>query len=67
VDPEGTPLHRDWLPDDLSKLQQPLGLDGCLAVQARQTVEESRWLLTLADHDPRIKAVVGWVDLRAQP
>jgi len=63
--PKGTPLHRDWLPDDLSKLQQPLGLDGCVAVQARQTVEESRWLLTLADHDPRIKAVVGWVDLRS--
>lgn len=63
--PKGTPLHRDWLPQDLAKLQEPLGLDGSIAVQARQTVEESRWLLTLADHDPRIKAVVGWVDLRS--
>ncbi|HET6407598.1 MAG TPA: amidohydrolase family protein [Chthoniobacteraceae bacterium] len=63
--PRGTPLHRDWLPEDLHKLQQPLGLDGSIAVQARQTVEDSRWLLTLADHDPRIKGVVGWVDLRS--
>lgn len=63
--PKGTPLHRDWLPQDLAKLQEPLGLDGSVAVQARQTVEESRWLLTLADHDPRIKAVVGWADLRS--
>jgi L-fuconolactonase len=62
--PKGTPLHRDWLPADLAKLQDPLGIDGSIAVQARQTVEESRWLLTLADHDPRIKGVVGWVDLR---
>jgi L-fuconolactonase len=63
--PKGTPLHRDWLPDDLRALQLPLGIDGSVAVQARQTLEESRWLLTLADHDPRIKAVVGWVDLRS--
>jgi L-fuconolactonase len=63
--PTGTPLHRDWLPEDLAKLQQPLGLEGSIAVQARQTVEESRWLLTLADHDPRIKGVVGWVDLKS--
>lgn len=63
--PKGTPLHRDWLPSDLVKLQEPLGFDGSIAVQARQTVEESRWLLTLADHDPRIIGVVGWVDLRS--
>lgn len=63
--PKGTPLQRDWLPADLAKLQEPLGIDGSIAVQARQTVEESRWLLTLADHDPRIKGVVGWVDLRS--
>jgi len=63
--PKGTPLHRDWLPADLAKLQQPLGLEGSIAVQARQTLEESHWLLTLADHDPRIKGVVGWVDLRS--
>lgn len=63
--PKGSPLERDWLPADLEQVQAPLGLNGSVAVQARQTVEESRWLLTLADHAPVIRAVVGWVDLRS--
>lgn len=63
--PAATPLHRDWLPADLAKVQGPLGLEGSIAVQARQTVAESDWLLGLADADPRVKAVVGWVDLRS--
>lgn len=62
--PQGSPLHRDWLPSDLAPLLAAAGLDGCIAVQARQIVEESRWLLTLAAHAPIIKGVVGWVDLR---
>ncbi len=63
--PVGTPLHRDWLPEDLAREQMPLGVNGCIAVQARQTLEESRWLLDLADHHARIRAVVGWADLRS--
>jgi L-fuconolactonase len=63
--PPGSPLHRDWLPADLAALQKPLGLDGSIAVQARQSLAESDWLLGLADADPRVKAVVGWVDLRS--
>jgi L-fuconolactonase len=34
-------------------------------VQARQSLEESRWLLELADASPLIRGVVGWVDLRS--
>lgn len=63
--PRGSPLHRDWLPKDLAPLLAKTGLDGCIAVQARQTIEESRWLLTLTDHSPIIKGVVGWVDLQS--
>jgi len=63
--PKGSPLHRDWLPPDLAPLLAATGLDGCIAVQARQTLDESRWLLTLAEHHAVIKAVVGWVDLRS--
>ncbi len=61
----GSPLHHDWLPGDLETLQAPLGLDGSIAVQARQSLEESRWLLELAQKSPRILGVVGWVDLRS--
>ena len=61
----GTPLQRDWLPVDLERLQKPLGLDGSIAVQARQSLEETRWLLELAAKNPSIRGVVGWVDLRS--
>src|SRR4051812_4610527 len=63
--PKATPLHRDWYPADLEREQGKVDLHGSIAVQARQTVEESRWLLTLADHAPVIRGVVGWVDLRS--
>jgi L-fuconolactonase len=64
--PPGSPLQRDWLPHDLAPLLDAAGLDGCIAVQARQTLEESRWLLSLADTSPFIHGVVGWVDLRSE-
>jgi len=63
--PPGSPLHRSWLPDDLAVLQKPLGFDGSIAVQARQVVGESDWLLGLADNHANVKGVVGWVDLRS--
>jgi L-fuconolactonase len=63
--PPGSPLHRSWLPDDLAELQKPLGFDGSIAVQARQVVGESDWLLGLADKYVNVTGVVGWVDLRS--
>lgn len=56
-------LKRDYLPPDLAPLLTSAGIEGTVAVQARQCLEESRWLLELADQYPLIKAVVGWVDL----
>ena len=58
-------LHRDFLPRDLEREQLPLGFDGSVAVQARSHIEETRWLLELAEVDPRVRGVVGWVDLCA--
>jgi L-fuconolactonase len=59
-------LKRDYMPDDLAPELKKAGLDGTVAVQARQTIDESRWLLNLADHYPIIKGVVGWVDLQSE-
>ena len=58
-------LRRDHLPPDLLPLLQSIGFNGAVAVQARQVIEETRWLLELADQTPFIKGVVGWVDLRS--
>lgn len=59
------PIRRDFLPQDLAPALRSAGIGGSVAVQARQTVEESRWLLELADQNPSILGVVGWVDLRS--
>lgn len=58
-------LARDYLPPDLAPLVAAEGIDGSVAVQARQSVAESRWLLELAAAHPLVKGVVGWVDLRS--
>jgi L-fuconolactonase len=56
-------LKHDYLPRDLKPLLDRIGFDGCVAVQARQNLEETRWLLELAEEHSFIKGVVGWVDL----
>ena len=58
-------LARDYLPGDLGPVAAAAGIGGTVAVQARQTLEETRWLLDLAEHHPLIRGVVGWVDLRS--
>jgi L-fuconolactonase len=60
-----TALRRDFLPDDLGPLLRAEGVDGTIAVQARQDGEETAWLLELAAAHPFIRGVVGWVDLQA--
>ena len=58
-------LRSDHLPGDLQAELDQVGLDGSVAVQARQSLEESRWLLELADQHGSIRGVVGWVDLQS--
>jgi len=58
-------LRRDFLPHDLEPLLAAEKFDGSIAVQARQTLEETRWLLELASQSDIVKGVVGWVDLRS--
>lgn len=59
-------IRHNHLPPDLEVELHKVQLDCCVAVQARQSLEESRWLLSLADKHPIIKGVVGWVDLRSE-
>ncbi len=55
-------LRRDFLPKELRRVLDSAGIDGCVAVQAQETHAETRWLLGLAERDPWIRGVVGWVD-----
>lgn len=56
-------LKRDYLPDELLTELTSLGFTGSISVQARQSLEETEWLLSLAQENSFIKGVVGWVDL----
>jgi L-fuconolactonase len=58
-------LRRDFLPEDVKPEMARAGVDASVAVQARHTLEETRFLLDLADRHPFIVGVVGWVDLRS--
>jgi L-fuconolactonase len=58
-------LRADHLPVHLAPLLESADVDGTVAVQARQTLEETQWLLDLADAHSFIRGVVGWVDLRS--
>ncbi len=58
-------LKHAYLPADLKPLLDSIHFDGCIAVQARQNLEETRFLLELSDQYAFIKGVVGWVDLRS--
>lgn len=65
IDDSMAAIRRDFLPQDLAPILEAGGLDGAVAVQARQTLAETYWLLDLAKRHAFIKAVVGWVPLAA--
>jgi L-fuconolactonase len=66
IDDEMQSLRRDFQPDDLHAEATAAGVSGTIAVQARQTIEETEWLLQQAHEDPLIRGVVGWLPI-AEP
>jgi L-fuconolactonase len=65
IDDSTSSLRRDFLPAGLKPELEDAGFGGSVAVQARQTIDETRWLLELAAAAPYILGVVGWVDLQS--
>jgi L-fuconolactonase len=65
IDESMSALWRDFLPADSERELGSVGFNAGVAVQARQTLDETSWLLSLADTSPSIAGVVGWVDLQA--
>ena len=58
-----SPLRRNFLPSDLQPILDRNRFDGSVVVQANVVLEETRWLLELAEQHEFIRGVVGWVDL----
>jgi L-fuconolactonase len=65
IDDSMAAIRRDFLPEDLEPELERNDFQGSIAVQVRQTLEETRWLLELANRSSKILGVVGWVDLRS--
>lgn len=58
-------LRQHFMPEALHPRLLAHGLEGCIAVQADQSEQESHFLLQLAEVHDFIKGVVGWIDLQA--
>jgi L-fuconolactonase len=56
-------IRRDFLPPHLEAEMRAVGVDGAVTVQARQTLEETEWLLAMAKRYEWLLGVVGWVPL----
>jgi L-fuconolactonase len=60
--PELGSICRDVAVADWQKLAEPLGVTGGILVQAAPTVAETMHLLALAEANPTVLGVVGWVE-----
>lgn len=56
-------LRRDFLLPELQEIADAEGVTGTVVVQARQTLNETAWLLSLSEQCDLIQGVVGWVPL----
>ena len=65
IDDSMAVIRKDFLPAKLEPVLLHNNIDGCIAIQADQTEDETDFLLQLAAENSFIKGIVGWVDLRA--
>jgi L-fuconolactonase len=65
IDDSMQALKRDFMPGDLEAAIAAAGVDTTIVVQARQSQQETLWLLELAARSPAISAVVGWAAIAA--
>lgn len=65
--PDAGVLYREYLPNDIKPIISSLGINYTIAVQAAQSVDETRWLLHKVEHVNFVLGVVGWLDLDTDP
>jgi L-fuconolactonase len=61
--PELTTIRRAFGPADLAPLLKASGIDASILVQCRSALEETEEFLRIAQANPFVVGVVGWVDL----
>ena len=63
IDDSMQALRRDFMPADLEAAVAATKVDTTIVVQARQSLQETLFLLDLAARSPAISAVVGWAPI----
>jgi L-fuconolactonase len=58
-------LRKDFLPTNLKPLIKEAGVDGTIAVQARQSISETNYLLQISETNEFVKGVVGWLPIKS--
>lgn len=58
-------INRDFLPADLDPQRRAAGIDATIFVQTQHNLAENDWALRLADENPWVAGVVGWIDLQS--
>lgn len=66
IDEEMASIRKNFLPKDLKETLLETGVQGVVSVQARQSLEETDWLLEMAEEHDFIKGIVGWLPLAAE-
>lgn len=56
-------LRRDFSMPEYSALLQANEIDGAVVIEARQTIQETEWLLELAREYSCLRGVIGWAPL----
>jgi L-fuconolactonase len=64
--PDLPSLHRDFGLADLRAAADGVELAGTVLVQSQPDDRDTDWMLALAEADPLVRAVVGWVDLASR-
>jgi len=59
-------IRKNFYPNDSVELFAQNQIDGCIAVQADSSEEETFFLISLAEQSEFIKGIVGWVDLQSK-
>ncbi len=63
IDEKMKKIRKDFLPGNLEEEIHKSGVNGVVTVQARQCIEETKWLLKMASENDYIKGVVGWLPI----
>jgi L-fuconolactonase len=58
-------LRNDYLPAQLETVYKRKGISGSVLVQTNSSEKENLFLLELAEQNPFIHGVVGWIDLQS--